>query len=52
MTELLQLSVDQRKLYVACHTTGMRPTNIACHPEELKCYKCYCFEAMSASMYK
>jgi hypothetical protein len=48
---VLSLSAANRELFLTCASTTRRPDGGACSGEGL-CYKCYCFEALSAGMLK
>ena len=46
----LSLTDAQRDVYRACASTRHEPGGAPCSPAEVVCYRCYCFEAISAGM--
>lgn len=48
----LELSAANRDLYQACGFTKHKPGGVPCTPGEVVCYRCWCFEAISAGMLK
>ena len=54
-TGVLALTQANHDLYGTCASTGYRPSGAGggeCTPAEVACYKCYCYEALSAGMFK
>jgi hypothetical protein len=51
VTNLINLSADNRALYQACFESGIRPSKIACTDAESKCFECYCYDSITAGDY-
>ena len=51
-TGTLEISDVNRALYTNCASTTLRPDGSACSAAEDICYKCYCYEALNAGMFK